>query len=140
MLRLIRLRRALNDLAKALVYRSDAPFHVPSLLLPPWADWHNGRTGVSGLVRRFCLAYFAWHGQLVRLSRHDIAHDTFGPLVGVEGMLYPLRPEGCAFDEYETAVVFIRDGTSIPEAFEMANLLYQADWKFHHEKDWEASA
>ncbi len=136
--RLIRLRRALNDLSKALVYRSDAPFHVPSLLLPSRADWHvDDNVRSARWVRRFCLAYFAWHGQLVRLSRHDIAHDTFGPLIGVEGMLYPLRPAGCPFDEYETAVVFIRDGTSIPEAFEMSRLLGLGGSR---EKDWEASA
>ena len=140
MLRLISVRRALNDLSKALVYRSDAPFHVPSLLLPSRADWNaDDNVRWSRVVRRFCMAYFAWHGQLVRLSRHDIAHDTFGPLIGVEGMLYPLRPARCPFDVYETAIVFIRDGTSLPEAFEMARLLAEGG-PGSRERDWEASA
>lgn len=124
MLRVIRLRRRVNELAKALVYRSDAPMHLPALLLPFYDTWRDDDPkSVPRLVRRFIMAYFAWHGHHVNVADFDIAHDDYGPLVGVEGVLYPLRPHGCPFRVYETAVIFIRDGQPLPDAFETAHLL-----------------
>lgn len=124
MLRIIRLRRRLNDLSKALVYRSDAPMHLPALLLPFYDTWRDDEPKpMPRVVRRFIMAYFAWHGHHVSVAHFDIKHDDYGPLVGIEGVLYPLRPQGCPFSVYETAIIFIRDGQPIPEAFETAELL-----------------
>jgi len=124
MLRVARLRGRINELAKALVYRSDAPMHLPALLLPFYHTWRDlDPKPMPRAIRRFIMAYFAWHGHHVSIAHFDIAHDDYGPLVGVEGVLYPLRPQGCPFSVYETAVVLIRDGHPIPEAFETAKML-----------------
>jgi hypothetical protein len=123
MLRLRRLRRQLNDLAKALVYRSEAPFHVPADLFPGVKQWRATKTARSLRRLKFLGAYFGWHGLHVYFAFGDVHHPTFGPLVGIDGALYPLRPAGCPFEVYETAIILIRDGNDIAEAFDTAYLL-----------------
>jgi hypothetical protein len=121
---LFRLRAALNDLAKALVYRSEAPFHVPAVLFPGYRRWRGPSRSMSSSARsRFLGAYFGWHGLHVYFAFGELSDPVFGPLIGVEGVLYPLRPVDCPFSVYETAVIFIRDGNTIAEAFETARLL-----------------
>jgi hypothetical protein len=125
---LFRLRAALNDLAKALVYRSEAPFHVPAHLFRGYQSWGVGSDGWRSIRwRRVLGAYFGWHGLHVYFAFGDVTDPTFGPLVGVEGVLYPLRPVDCPFSVYETAVIFIRDGNPISEAFETARML-EVQW------------
>ena len=96
MLRVTRLRGRINELAKALVYRSEAPMHLPALLLPFYHTWRDlDPKPMPRAIRRCIMAYFAWHGHHVSIAHFDVAHDDYGPLVGVEGVLYPLRPQGC---------------------------------------------
>ncbi len=123
MRRLRRLRRQLNDLAKALVYRSEAPFHVPADLFPWVRQWRTKQTSRSLRRLKALGAYFGWHGLHVYFAFGDVQHPTYGPLIGIEGCLYPLRPAGCPFEVYETAIIFIRDGNDIEEAFATARLL-----------------
>lgn len=123
MRRLRYLRNQLNDLAKALVYLSEAPFHVPAELFPWVRQWRTKQTSRSVRRLKALGAYFGWHGLHVYFSFSEVRHPTYGPLIGLEGCLFPLRPAGCPFQVYETAVILIRDGHEIIEAFETARLL-----------------
>jgi len=116
-----RIRTALNDLAKALVYQTDAPFYIDAHCVPFLnSDLDPKRTMRR---RRWVQAYFAFHGLQVVPTFGFQSDNDAELVVGCEGVVYPLRALTVPFSVYETAIILIRDGSGIAQAFESAWLL-----------------
>ena len=116
------LARRVRELAKALVYTSDAPFYVDAAFIPALAAPEHPPTRILKR-RRLVEAFFAWKGvHIIPVYGFQTDQDALA-LIGHEGVLYPIRDVRVPFEVYEVAVTFIRDGMAIPDAFETARLL-----------------
>jgi hypothetical protein len=119
----VQLARRIQELKKALVYNSDAPFYVEASFIPFLADTRNNEPTDLLRRRRIVEAYFAWKGLHVIPVYGFQTGDEAIALIGHEGCVYPIRDVGVSFEHYEVAVTFIRDGMAILDAFETAAAL-----------------
>ena len=113
--------RRIKELRAGLMYTGDSPFYLSPMSIR--ALQKMKATPVKEQRRRRVIeAYFALKGLHVVVSGlHTQPIDgRFAPAVAYEGVQYPFRPIDVPFDVYEVAVVLIRDGINIDDAFEMA--------------------